>query len=151
MRTLLVCLIAGGSVGLHGCGYVARGLESTGVSYRIPIQQGNVLTQERVNQLQPGMAKRQVRHLMGTPMLVDPFHQDRWDYVYTFRPPRGDTEERRISLYFENDQLARIEGDMRPEAADPAAPPRQTAVPVPDHEGPSLIDKALGKVGIGDK
>jgi outer membrane protein assembly factor BamE len=151
MRTLLVCFIAAGTMGLQGCGYLAQGLESTGVSYRIPIQQGNVLTQERVDQLQPGMAKRQVRHLMGTPMLVDPFHQNRWDYVYTFRPPRGDTEERRISLYFENDQLARIEGDMRPEGADAAAAPRQTAVSVPDHEGPSLVDKALGKVGIGDK
>jgi outer membrane protein assembly factor BamE len=150
MRTLLVCLLAVGALGLHGCGSLARGLENSGVTYRIPIQQGNVLDQERVNQLQPGMAKRQVRHLMGTPMLVDPFHQDRWDYVYTFRPPRGDTEERRVSLFFENDQLARIEGDLKPEAADPTAPPRQTAVPVPDHEGPSFLDKALGTIGIGD-
>lgn len=151
MRTLLVCLIAAGTAGLHGCGYLAQGLENAGISYRIPIQQGNVLTQERVNQLQPGMAKGQVRHLMGTPMLVDPFHQDRWDYIYTHRPPRGETERRHISLYFESGQLARIEGDMRPEAAGLEAAPRQVSVPVPDHEGPSLIDKALGKVGIGDK
>jgi len=150
MRTLLVCFMAFGALGLQGCGSLARGLENSGVAYRIPIQQGNVLDQERVNQLQPGMAKRQVRHLMGTPMLVDPFHQDRWDYVYTFRPTRGDTEERRVSLFFENDQRARIEGDLTPAAADPTAPPRQTVVPVPDHEGPSFLDKALGTIGLGD-
>jgi outer membrane protein assembly factor BamE len=129
---------------------MAQGLETTGVTYRIPIQQGNVVDQERVNQLQPGMAKRQVRFVMGTPMLVDPFHQDRWDYVYMYRPSRGDIEERRVTLYFENDALVRIEGDLRPEAPDPAAPPRQTVVPVPDHEGPSLIDKALDTIGLGD-
>jgi len=150
MRTVLVCLAAVGVLGLQGCSSMAQGLETTGVTYRIPIQQGNVVDQERVNQLQPGMAKRQVRFVMGTPMLVDPFHQDRWDYVYTYRPSRGDSEERRITLYFENDALVRIEGDLRPEAPDPAAPPRQTVVPVPDHEGPSLVDKALGTIGLGD-
>ena len=150
MRTLLVCLIAVGILGLQGCGSLARGLENNSVTYRIPIQQGNVVDQQLVNQLQPGMAKRQVRHLMGTAMLVDPFHQDRWDYVYTYRPSRGGSEERRVSLYFENDYLVRIEGDLKPEAADPAAPPRQTVVSVPDHEGPSLVDKALGKIGLGD-
>ncbi len=150
MRTVLVCLAAVGVLGLQGCSSMAQGLETTGVTYRIPIQQGNVVDQERVNQLQPGMAKRQVRFVMGTPMLVDPFHQDRWDYVYTYRPSRGDSEERRITLYFENDALVRIEGDLRPEAPDPAAQPRQTVVPVPDHEGPSLVDKALGTIGLGD-
>jgi len=151
MRTLLVCLVALGTLGLHGCGSLARGMESGGVTYRIPIQQGNVLDQERVNQLQPGMAKRQVRHLMGTPMLVDPFHQDRWDYVYWYRPPRGESEERRVALFFENDQLARIEGDLRPDGGAVAPPPRQTLVPVPDHEGSSFVDKALGTIGLGDK
>jgi outer membrane protein assembly factor BamE len=150
MRTLLVCLIAAGTLGLHGCGSLARGLENSGITYRIPIQQGNVLDQDRVDQLQPGMAKRQVRHIMGTPMLVDPFHQDRWDYLYRNRPPRGETEMRRVSLFFENDQLLRIEGDLRPEAPDVAAPARQTVVPVPDHEGPSLVDRALGTIGLGD-
>jgi outer membrane protein assembly factor BamE len=151
MRTLLVCLTTLGTLGLHGCGYVARGLEDNGISYRIPIQQGNVLDQDKVSQLQPGMAKRQVRYLLGTPMLVDPFHQDRWDYVYTFRPSRGDTVERRIALFFQNDQLARIEGDLRPEVAATAPAPRQTVVTVPDHEGPSLVDKALGTIGLGEK
>jgi len=150
MRTVLVCLVAVGVLGLQGCSSMAQGLETTGVTYRIPIQQGNVVEQERVNQLQPGMAKRQVRFVMGTPMLVDPFHQDRWDYVYMYRPSRGDSEERRVTLYFENDTLVRIEGDLRPEAPDPAAPPRQTVVQVPDHEGPSLVDKALSTIGLGD-
>ena len=151
MRTLLVCLTTLGTLGLPGCGYLARGLEDNGITYRIPIQQGNVLDQDKVNQLQPGMAKRQVRHLMGSPMLVDPFHQDRWDYVYSFRPSRGDTEVRRVALFFQHDQLDRIYGDLRPDVAATAPPPRQTMVPVPDHEGPSLVDKALGTIGLGDK
>jgi len=61
------------------------GLENSGVAYRIPIQQGNLLEPGAGQPAPARMAKRQVRHLMGTPMLVDPFHQDRWDYVYTFR------------------------------------------------------------------
>ena len=111
-------------------------LESLPIVYRPDIQQGNVVTQEMVNQLEPGMSRRQVRFLLGTPMLIDVFHQNRWDYVYTLTEGWGDMQMKRITLYFEADQLMRIEGDMRPmPEAETAAPPKETVVSVPDYDG----------------
>ena len=83
--------------------------------YRADIHQGNIIEQEMVNQLKPGMNKRQVRHIMGTPLLVDTFHQERWDYFYSLKQG-GETQERkRISLFFTGEKLARLEGDLVPE------------------------------------
>ena len=111
-------------------------LESLPIVYRPDIQQGNVVTQEMVNQLEPGMSRRQVRFLLGTPMLIDVFHQNRWDYVYTLTEGWGDMQMKRIALYFEADQLVRIEGDMRPmPEAESAAPTKETIVSVPDYDG----------------
>ncbi|HSH43196.1 MAG TPA: outer membrane protein assembly factor BamE [Arenicellales bacterium] len=82
--------------------------------FRVEIQQGNHITREQVEQLQPGMSKREVRYIMGTPLVVDPFHEKhRWDYVYAYSPDLGtDFEKRRITLFFEEDQLTRITGDV---------------------------------------
>jgi len=80
--------------------------------YKLNVRQGNVLEPEKVAQLQPGMTMRQVQNILGTPLLTDPFHQDRWDYVYAFYP-RGNREkgvERRLTLYFQGTILAGIEG-----------------------------------------
>lgn len=93
--------------------------------YRIDIPQGNVITQEMVDQLQKGMDRQRVAYVMGTSLLVDVFHQDRWDYVYRLKPGRGKPTERRISLYFENDQLVRITGHVVPGAAEPPVESRQ--------------------------
>jgi outer membrane protein assembly factor BamE len=81
--------------------------------YRMEIQQGNYLTQEMVSQLQAGMTRDQVRFVLGTPLLTDIFHDNRWDYV--FRRQRANSrevEERRLSVFFENDRLVRVEGDV---------------------------------------
>jgi outer membrane protein assembly factor BamE len=80
--------------------------------YRIDIRQGNYVDQQTVDQLRPGMTKREVQFLMGTPLLADPFHLDRWDYVYYFLHKDKQGEERRISLFFEGDSLARIDTDI---------------------------------------
>jgi outer membrane protein assembly factor BamE len=155
MRSLLVIASAASVLFLPGCSTIGdaipSALESSSIFYRIPIQQGNMVDQETVNRLQPGMDKRQVRQAMGTPMLADPFHQQRWDYIYRMRPSRGDVEQRRVALFFEGDQLVRIEGDLRPEAGGPVGRPRDTVVEVPDYGegGPSLVDKAMGAVGLG--
>lgn len=89
-----------------GCSYV----KFPGV-YRVPVQQGNIIDKEKVDQLEPGMTKRQVQFVMGAPLINDLFTQDRWDYVYQFR--RGDEtlRSRRLTVFFENDQLVRFEGD----------------------------------------
>jgi outer membrane protein assembly factor BamE len=96
--------------------------------HRIEIQQGNFVSQEMVGQLKTGMTKDQVRFAMGTPLVADVFHGDRWDYVFVRqRANSREVEHRRISVYFEQDKLARIEGDVvgaspTPATATPATP-----------------------------
>jgi len=81
--------------------------------YRIDIQQGNDVTQEMINKLKPDMTKNQVAYILGTPLLIDTFHPDRWDYIYSFHPGNGKREQRRITLYFNDDKLDHIEGNTR--------------------------------------
>jgi outer membrane protein assembly factor BamE len=80
--------------------------------YKPEIQQGNFVSQEMVSQLKPGMSKEQVRFVMGTPLLTDIFHADRWDYVYWRESPSGKREQRRLAVYFEDGRLARVDGDV---------------------------------------
>ena len=80
--------------------------------YKIDIQQGNVVDQEMLDQLKPGMDKKQVKFIMGTPVLIDPFHNERWEYIYSFQEGGTVREQRHITLHFENDKLAYISGDI---------------------------------------
>ncbi len=80
--------------------------------YRIDVRQGNLVTQEMVSQLKKGMTRDQVRFALGTPLLDDVFHPDRWDYIYRYTEGRGEPEQRKLTLRFENDQLVRVEGDV---------------------------------------
>jgi len=84
--------------------------------YRIDIQQGNYVTQEMVAKLKRGMTKTQVRFALGTPLVVDPFHPDRWDYVYVLQKRGKVVEQRRIVVVFQDEKLARIDGDVVPAA-----------------------------------
>lgn len=83
--------------------------------YRADIHQGNIIEQEMVDRLRPGMNKRQVVHILGTPLLVDTFHQERWDYFYSLKQDGTLQEQKRISLFFEGEKLARLEGDLIPQ------------------------------------
>lgn len=85
--------------------------------YKMDIQQGNFVSQEMVAQLKPGMTREQVRFLLGTPLVADIFHADRWDYVYWREEPSGKREERRIALFFADNKLERIAGDVVSSAA----------------------------------
>jgi outer membrane protein assembly factor BamE len=82
--------------------------------YRIDVRQGNMVTQEMVTQLKPGLTKDQVRFILGTPLVADMFHADRWDYVYRFRPGRdhNGVQQRRLIVYFAEGKLARLDGDV---------------------------------------
>ena len=82
--------------------------------YRMDIQQGNVVTQEMLARLQAGMTRSQVRFTLGTPLVVDPFRADRWDYVYLYSKGGEVTEQRHIAVVFKDDKLVRIEGDVVP-------------------------------------
>jgi outer membrane protein assembly factor BamE len=101
---------------LAGCG-LPRAL---GIApYKIEIQQGNFVSQEMVSQLKSGMSKEQVRQIMGTPLLVDIFHAERWDYFYSRQTTEGKREKRKVVIFFEDGKLARIDGDemLRPTSA----------------------------------
>ena len=82
--------------------------------YKLDIQQGNIIDQEMIDQLRPGMSKRQVLYVIGSPMLVDVFHQQRWDYINSEQEGGSPRLQKRISLYFEGDNLTGVQGDFRP-------------------------------------
>ena len=112
----LIALLAGCSLKMPNLGV-----------YKIDIPQGNIVTQEMVDKLQPGMNKRQVRFVMGSPLILDTFEPERWDYLRSMEEGRKKKRtQQRISLYFENDLLVRMEGDLAPGGAKtetPAPPP----------------------------
>jgi len=119
MRTLKSWLAIASLLVLSGCNNIGS-MDFPGV-YKISIPQGNIITQEMVDQLRPGMTKRQVIFVMGTPLVRDPYHQDRWDYVYNFQPGGGERGQERLSVLFENDQLVSLSGDFEPTPAETAA------------------------------
>lgn len=103
MRKALVLLFA--ALLLSGCNFV----------YRQPVFQGNLLDKANVEQLKPGMTRTQVISLVGTPVLADPFHQERWDYIASERRAHGDTQIKNLTLWFEGDSLTKMEGEYFPE------------------------------------
>jgi outer membrane protein assembly factor BamE len=114
-----VCLI------LAACGStpVARGGSRLNpvnwlTPYKTDIVQGNVVTSEQVGLLQPGLAKAQVRDILGTPLLASVFHADRWDYVFTLKRQAMAAQSRRLTVFFKGDVLARFEGDTMPSEAE---------------------------------
>jgi outer membrane protein assembly factor BamE len=103
MRKALVFLLA--AVLLSGCNF----------TYRQPIFQGNLLDKQNVEQLKPGMSKAQVIALVGDPVVADPFHHERWDYMASEKRGHKKTQVKNLTLYFEGDSLARMEGEYFPE------------------------------------
>jgi len=91
--------------------------------YKIDVQQGNAITQEMVAKLKPGMSKSQVRFILGTPLLTDAFHADRWDYVFVDEKAGKLKERRKVAVLFKGDVLERVEGDVAPAAADAVSKP----------------------------
>jgi outer membrane protein assembly factor BamE len=83
-------------------------------AYSPPLQQGNVIEQASLSKLKPGMTRAQVRFVLGTPLVVDVFRNDRWDYVYLLRRQGEAPQQRRVTVIFDGDLLARIEGDVVP-------------------------------------
>ncbi len=86
--------------------------------YKIDVIQGNVVTREQLAVLKPGMQRAQVRDILGSPLLASVFHADRWDYVFTLKRPGAQPQARRVTIFFKNDLLERIEADELPSEAE---------------------------------
>jgi outer membrane protein assembly factor BamE len=113
--------------------------------YTVDVQQGNMVDQSMIDQLRPNMNKRQVLYIMGSAMLVDFFHKNRWDYLYSAQVEGGDRQQKRISLYFENDQLIGVQGDFKPSEVPVIKLSEETTVDVPKRD----LDKTLWEMISG--
>ena len=82
--------------------------------WKIDVRQGNYVSQQMVTQLKPGQTRDQVRSILGSPLIADAFHADRWDYVYRFakRGGTGGTVDRRLTVFFQDNKLTRVAGDV---------------------------------------
>ena len=153
MKKLLIFSMALASTFLGACAEDPIVSYIPGI-YKVDIRQGNVLTQVALNQLQPGMTRQQVRYVLGTPLVVDVFHQNRWDYLYyDFVDGATEQNKQRISVYFEDDKLFRLDGDQRP-GIETEIKSENFIVDVPPQklEDDGLITRALKSLGIlGDE
>jgi outer membrane protein assembly factor BamE len=126
--TLAACIC------LHGCGYFV---------YKMDVQQGNYVTQDVVGRVKTGMTKAEVRQVLGTPLLSDPFHANRWDYYFSSEKGRHKEDRTQLSIFFENDRVVSVKGEGRPPAPPPVgqAAPQQGA-PAPAVPPPSAASPA---------
>ena len=128
-RSFCAILLCAASLATGGCSY----FPSLGV-YKLDVNQGNYITQDMVDKLKTGQTRQQVKTALGTPLLADPFHANRWDYIYEFARQDRVLEHRKFTVYFVDDQLARWEGDEVP------PPPAELAR---NGGGDAALDKSL--------
>jgi outer membrane protein assembly factor BamE len=88
-------------------------LSACEIVYKLPTRQGNVLEQKELDKVALGMTREQVKFILGTPIAASPLRDDRWDYFGYYKPPRGKAMSRTVSLYFQGDQLVRMEGEKQ--------------------------------------
>ena len=124
---------------LSGCNY-----SWIPFTYRQDIHQGNVVTQEMVDQLRPGMSQRQVAFVMGSPLLIDPFHEDRWDYLYSNQPGNDVRIQKNITL-------TQLQGDFRPGTLPSIELKKDSTIAVPAiAREKTLFQKIKGIFGMDD-
>ncbi len=121
MRILLLALAI---ACVSACGFVGF----PGV-YKINVEQGNIVTQEMADKLKPGMNRRQVRFILGTPLVEDTFNQNRWDYLYVKRNGMKVLDKSRLTVEFEGDALVRVSGDLVPPDWGAEARPAPQSLP----------------------
>lgn len=158
MRKLLILLAIITFIGqLTACtvidsmgGMVVGGIDKLPFVYRIEVRQGNIVTQKMVDQLRPGMDQRQIIFLLGTPLLVDPFNSNRWDYFYTLKNKDIGTEQKLITLIFEAGQLASFSGNYKPNTNQEHLSINTEVVDVPPREAEErgILESILHFIGI---
>jgi outer membrane protein assembly factor BamE len=127
MRFLFIALAI---ISLGACTFVGF----PGV-YKIDVEQGNIVKREDLDQLKPGMSRRQVRFILGTPLVEDTFNQDRWVYLYVKRNGQDVLNESQLNVNFEGDSLKTLSGDFLPEGWDTGEEPASEDSPAQDLEG----------------
>lgn len=118
------------------------GLSACNIVYKLPTRQGNVLEQSKLEQIEVGMTREQVRFLLGTPLAASPFTDERWDYLGFYRSPRGQTAQRVVSLHFDGNELVRAEG---------IAPDDKQAAEATEPEAVRKDIEALGDSPVRDR
>ena len=160
MRRSRLLLVAASCALVAACSYKPGFINE----YKIDIQQGNVLTQDMVSQLKPGQTRDQVRFLLGTPLVADIFHQQRWDYVYRYQSGQtGNVESRKLVVFFDVDgRLERVGGDVAvADAGELNAPVNQSRLvdlgslsgeaadkPMPPREQPGYFRRFMDMLGF---
>jgi len=161
-RTACAALIG---LAVGGCSAVSSDGSLLGIvtPYRIDIVQGNVVTKEQLALVKPGMTRVQVRDMLGSPLLTDPFHADRWDYIFTIARPGTPAQRRSLVVRFDGDRLLDIEAPELPSERDFVAlisrtsasgkevvleltPEQRTALPVPPKVAAATPEPAIGPV-----
>ena len=120
-QSRLVLAAAAALLLLAGCGTVdgaSRRITDAITPYRIEIVQGNFVSREQVEALQKGMSPEQVRQILGTPLVTSLFHGERWDYVFTLKRKGVEPQQRRLTVFFANGGMDRVEGDTMPSESE---------------------------------
>lgn len=104
--------------GLAGCADTGKRLTSIVTPYRADVVQGNFISSEQVGALRPGMGRQEVREILGTPLMVSVFHSDRWEYVFTIKRPGIEEQTRKLTVFFKDNVMDRVEGDEMPSEAE---------------------------------
>ena len=120
-QTRLVLAAAAALLVLAGCGSfdgAGRRLTSAITPYKVEVVQGNFISREQVEALQKGMSRDQVRQVLGTPLVTSLFHGDRWDYVFTLKRQGVAAQQRRLTVFFANNVMDRVEGDPMPSESE---------------------------------
>ena len=101
------------------------------IVYRMDVEQGNFVTQDLVDKVKPGMTKAEVKGVLGTPLLNDTFHANRWDYYFSNKAGRKPEERAHVTIVFENDKVVSIKGEGRPAGSTPTQTPSETRAAPP--------------------
>jgi outer membrane protein assembly factor BamE len=115
-----LCTVLPTLVALSGCESLQRTDSLFGLitPYRIDIVQGNAITQEQAALIKPGLSRLQVKDILGTPLVADPFHTTRWDYIFTLRRPGAQAQRRSVIVTFDGDVVKGIEAPELPSERD---------------------------------
>jgi len=118
-----MALATAGALGASGCSSIpepgaVRGVYTFFAPYKPDVVQGNVVTTEQISQIKPGMPRTQVRDILGTPLISDPFHAQRWDYIFSMKRQGYETIQRSFFVTFENDAVSKVEAPALPTEND---------------------------------